>query len=347
MLGANDDPDSLALPPGKLREVQRRNPGLRLGATGLVMDSLVASVLEQKVTVTEAHRAWRHLLRRHGTPAPGPGTELSLMVAPSAREWALVPSLSAYTRICSGRYKQRCSAPLAKTRALGAIRRRYGRGSGTLRRVITMQPVLEIYTPDGFDLWPVAEIEPFDFLPLSGELSPAEVGTAVMRIAGCNDIDPDGDRPPRPADALGSFLHGLLTFDSLFAAGGLRVTDNSTGVTFVPGCCDGLEDWREWHRFVDEGSLLGFGHEPVSPLAERFGDTVRLTVNNEQTDSPVIELSATELCHLLAGAERDLTDFLALAADWASRHLPGHCGPVTAALARVLDLPVPTEPLEP
>ncbi|MFE5325343.1 hypothetical protein ACFRCG_02810 [Embleya sp. NPDC056575] len=210
-----------------------------------------------------------------------------------------------------------------------------------------MQPVLEVHTPDGFDLWPVAGIEPFGFLPLGGELSPAEVGTAVMRIAGCNDIDPDGDRPPRPGDALGSFLHGLLTFEYLFAAGGLRVTDDSTGVVFLPGCCDGLEDWRDWHRLVDDGSPLGFGHDPVSPLAERFGDTVRLTVDAEQNDSPVIELSAAELSHLLAGAERDLTDFLALAADWASRHLPRHRDPVTAALARVLGLPAPAIPPKP
>ncbi|MGW1794665.1 hypothetical protein ACWCQN_01360 [Streptomyces sp. NPDC001984] len=212
--------------------------------------------------------------------------------------------------------------------------------------MIVMQPVLEIRAPDGFDLWPVAEIKSFGFLPLRGELSPAEVGTAVMRIASCNDIDPDGDRPPRPAGALDSFLHGLLTFDNLFAAGGLQVTDNSAGVTFLPGCCDGLEDWRDWHQFVDDGSLLGFGHDPVSPIAERFGDTVRLTVNADQSDSPVIELSVTELRHLLTGAERDLVDFHALAADWASRHLPGHCAPVTAALARVLDLPAPAIPPE-
>lgn len=213
--------------------------------------------------------------------------------------------------------------------------------------VIVMQPVLEVHTPDGFELWPVAEIEPSGFLPLSGELSPAEVGTAVMRIAGCNDIDPDGDRPPRPAGALDSFLHGLLTFDDLFAAGGLQVADHATGVTFLPGCCDGLEDWRDWLRFVDGGSLLGFGHDPVSPVAERFGDTVRLTVDAEQSDSAVIELSVTELRHLLAGAERDLADFLALAADWASRHLPDHCTPVTAALARALALPTPAAPPEP
>ncbi|MCX5166588.1 hypothetical protein [Streptomyces antibioticus] len=211
--------------------------------------------------------------------------------------------------------------------------------------MIVMQPVLEIYTPEGFDLWPVAEIEPFGFLPLSGSLSSAEVGTAVMRIAGCNDIDPAGDRPCRPAGALDAFLHGLLTFDHLFAAGGLRVTDTATGVTFLPGCCDGLEDWRDWHQFIDGGSLLGFGHDPVSPVAERFGDVVRLTVNAEEADSPVIELSVTQLRHLLAGVERNLADFLALTADWASGHLPDHGTLVTAALSRALDSPASAEPL--
>ncbi|MER5198077.1 hypothetical protein ACWD3J_32490 [Streptomyces sp. NPDC002755] len=204
-----------------------------------------------------------------------------------------------------------------------------------------MQPVLEMTTTDGFGLWPVAEFESFGFLPLSGELSPAEVGTAVMRIAECNDADPADGRPHRPVAVLDSFLHGLLTFDTLFAAGGLRVTDSSTGVAFLPGCCDGLEDWCDWQRFVDDGGLLGFGHDPVSPIAERFGSMVRLTVNTEQSGSPVIKLPATELRHLLADAERGLVDFLALAADWASKQLPDRCSAVTAALARVLDLPAP------
>ncbi len=210
-----------------------------------------------------------------------------------------------------------------------------------------MQPVLESYPPDGFALWPVAETKSFTYLPLSGELAPAEVGTAVMRIAGCNDIDPEhDDRPPRPADPLGSFLHGLLTFDNLFAAGGMRVMDSSTGITFLPGCCNGLEDWRDWREVVDGSGRAFFGHDP-DPFAERLADTVRLTVDAEQSDSPVIELSVTELRHLLDGAEHDLTNFLAIAADWVSQHLPDHFTPVTAALARVLALPAPAVPPKP
>lgn len=52
-------------------------------------------------------------------------------------------------------------------------------------QVIVMQPVLEIYPADDFALRPITESESFSYLPLSGELAPAEVSTAVMRIAHC------------------------------------------------------------------------------------------------------------------------------------------------------------------
>ncbi|MEU0083170.1 hypothetical protein [Streptomyces sp. NPDC006274] len=72
--------------------------------------------------------------------------------------------------------------------------------------MISLQPVLETYSSAGFDLWPVADSAPYGFLALDGTLGPTQVGTAVMRIASCNDVDPEQDgRPPRPADPLGAF----------------------------------------------------------------------------------------------------------------------------------------------
>ncbi|MFJ7280099.1 DNA-3-methyladenine glycosylase family protein [Kitasatospora sp. NPDC098663] len=90
LLGAQDDPQALVLPPGPLRDAQRRTAAVRLTRTGLVLESLVPAILEQKVTTDEAYRAWRTLLRDFGTAAPGPAE--GMRVAPSAREWALVPS---------------------------------------------------------------------------------------------------------------------------------------------------------------------------------------------------------------------------------------------------------------
>jgi 3-methyladenine DNA glycosylase/8-oxoguanine DNA glycosylase len=73
-----------------LRDTRRTFPGVRIGRTGLVLDSLVPACLEQRVTGPEAFRAWRELVRGHGEPAPGP--ELGLWVPPGAPELLDVPS---------------------------------------------------------------------------------------------------------------------------------------------------------------------------------------------------------------------------------------------------------------
>ncbi|MFF9816313.1 DNA-3-methyladenine glycosylase family protein [Streptomyces sp. NPDC014006] len=91
LCGAEDDPSAFA-PRHKIVALARhRRPGLRLGRTGLVLESLIPSVLEQKVTTVEAYRAWRLLVRRFGEPAPGPAPA-RMHVMPSARDWALIPS---------------------------------------------------------------------------------------------------------------------------------------------------------------------------------------------------------------------------------------------------------------
>ncbi|MEU3355021.1 DNA-3-methyladenine glycosylase 2 family protein [Streptomyces sp. NPDC037389] len=91
LLGAEDDPAAFVPRHRLLHESHRRHPGLRLARTGLVLESLIPSVLEQKVTSDEAYRAWRLLLTRHGEPAPGPAPA-GMSVMPSPAAWALIPS---------------------------------------------------------------------------------------------------------------------------------------------------------------------------------------------------------------------------------------------------------------
>jgi 3-methyladenine DNA glycosylase/8-oxoguanine DNA glycosylase len=75
-----------------LVDARRRHPHLRLGRTGLVLESLVPAIIEQKVTGQEAFAGFRALVRRHGTPAPGPGAALGLMVQPEAATLRRLPS---------------------------------------------------------------------------------------------------------------------------------------------------------------------------------------------------------------------------------------------------------------
>ncbi|MEU6760483.1 DNA-3-methyladenine glycosylase 2 family protein [Streptomyces sp. NPDC046685] len=91
LLGADDDPAAFVPRHRLLHASHRRRPGLRLTRTGLVMESLIPTVLEQKVTADEAYRAWRRLVRQYGEPAPGPRT-VDLYVMPTPRTWAMIPS---------------------------------------------------------------------------------------------------------------------------------------------------------------------------------------------------------------------------------------------------------------
>ena len=92
MLGAADDPGAFTPRHRVVATARHRRPGLRLTRTGLVLESLIPSILEQKVTTDEAYRAWRLLVRKFGEPAPGPAADGRLWVMPAPRTWALIPS---------------------------------------------------------------------------------------------------------------------------------------------------------------------------------------------------------------------------------------------------------------
>ncbi|MFC5291022.1 DNA-3-methyladenine glycosylase family protein [Actinokineospora guangxiensis] len=91
LLGAEDDDSDFTAHHPVVAEVRRRRPGLRLGSTGRVWDVLLAAVLEQKVTGTEAHRSWRELARRFGVAAPGPAPD-GMRVPPTAAAVLGIPS---------------------------------------------------------------------------------------------------------------------------------------------------------------------------------------------------------------------------------------------------------------
>ncbi|PZE97234.1 DNA-3-methyladenine glycosylase 2 family protein [Curtobacterium sp. MCLR17_040] len=92
LLGRGDDWSSFDVSANEfLAAARHRQPGLRLLRTNTVVAMLVPAIMEQKVTSRQAWGAWRYLLRRHGTPAPGPAPA-GMMVPPDARTWARIPS---------------------------------------------------------------------------------------------------------------------------------------------------------------------------------------------------------------------------------------------------------------
>jgi 3-methyladenine DNA glycosylase/8-oxoguanine DNA glycosylase len=91
LLGGRDDPTGFDPAHPLLRDTASRHPGLRMPRSARVLEALVPSVLEQKVTGHEARAAWRWLLRRHAEPAPGPAPA-GMRVPPPAEVWRRIPS---------------------------------------------------------------------------------------------------------------------------------------------------------------------------------------------------------------------------------------------------------------
>ncbi|MDX6276831.1 MAG: hypothetical protein QOJ72_959 [Nocardioidaceae bacterium] len=91
LVGAEDDLSGFKPDHPILADAFRRFPGLRVPRTGLVLEALIAAVIEQRVVGLDAFAAWRRLLLRFGELPPGPAPD-GMRVFPTAEQWAAIPS---------------------------------------------------------------------------------------------------------------------------------------------------------------------------------------------------------------------------------------------------------------
>ncbi len=86
-LVGESDVDGLETDHPLVKDLQRRMPGLRIGATQRVLEALLIGVCGQKASRFEAKRAHRQLMESFGEPAPGPA-QFGLLVPPHPRTLA-------------------------------------------------------------------------------------------------------------------------------------------------------------------------------------------------------------------------------------------------------------------
>ncbi|MFF7603349.1 tetraspanin family protein [Streptomyces mirabilis] len=206
--------------------------------------------------------------------------------------------------------------------------------------MLIVNAVLE--TPDtvGFSFWPVADLPPYQFMALSGSMSPLEVGSALAMLTDYNSRSSDDDRPLTDASEV---IRRLLETDKVIAPGGLRVHNTRTNVTVRSGCCCGLEDWREWLDVADGGTLW-LGHDP-SPRFERANEVVQLwpdAADAQETPSgQPIEIMVGDLPGILHTVQERLQGFLSLTKQWATRHVPTLAEALAARLDEDLAISAP------
>lgn len=88
LLGHHDKPETFRPSHPVIAKLHRQFTGLRICRTSAVVETLVPTILKQKVTSLEAARSYRALLLATGEPAPGPA---DLLQPPSAQRLAALP----------------------------------------------------------------------------------------------------------------------------------------------------------------------------------------------------------------------------------------------------------------
>ncbi|MEU6659024.1 hypothetical protein [Streptomyces sp. NPDC046821] len=202
---------------------------------------------------------------------------------------------------------------------------------GDTEAVLIVDAVTETVDTADFALWPVADLPPYQRLPLSGRMSALEVGSAMATLVDYNADTSDG---PHSADDAHEHIRRLLETEDVIAPGGLRIRHTGSRVTVSPGCCCGLENWRDWLDMTS-GDAPWFGHDP-SPRVEHAGPIVRLWPDGgDASEAPAgrpIDIPLDDLPGILHGVRERLLGFLSLTEQWAARHVPSLANDLVAKL---------------
>ena len=198
--------------------------------------------------------------------------------------------------------------------------------------VITMQAVVEVpaLNSESVHPWPVAPMAPGSWLVLAADCTDERVALFVSALATRIDV-----APPSGGNEV---VDALLAEELLIVVGGLRVSDTSTGAVVVPGCCAGLEEWRDWAETLT-GSSPWLGHDP-GPEVEVVGEHLRVWQDggSNRDRGPLaqhhVDLPRRALPGLLRGIQQDLVGFLDALAWWAERAGLGERG---TALVKAID----------
>ena len=141
-LGADDDPSGFRPVHPVIAAAAKRVPHLRMGRTGRVLEALIPAVIEQRVPGADAFRAWRLLVTKFGSPAPGPAPA-RMRVPPSAQAWRRIPSWEFHrANVDPGRAR----TVVGCAQRADALERLAGRPAAEAREALTALPGVGIWT---------------------------------------------------------------------------------------------------------------------------------------------------------------------------------------------------------
>jgi len=142
LLGVDDEPAAFRPHHPIIDAAAKRVPHLRIGRTARVLEALIPAVIEQRVPGADAFRAWRLLVTKFGTPAPGPAPA-RMRVPPPADVWRRIPSWEFHrANVDPGRAR----TIIGCAQRADALERLSGRPATAARDALTTLPGVGVWT---------------------------------------------------------------------------------------------------------------------------------------------------------------------------------------------------------
>lgn len=168
--------------------------------------------------------------------------------------------------------------------------------------MISLKPVIEVpYGPLEIEFaWEIVALPQGCFLPLSDQLALSEIGFVVAILMDYNHV---------------ATLADVLNAEALLLPGGIGVfKDDQPHI--MPGCCCGLESWREWEEFAETERSPWCGHDPEAILRKSEGRvSIEQKLYNETRHA---ELALSDYIEELKAVEKSLQGFVFSLEAWVS-----------------------------
>lgn len=178
--------------------------------------------------------------------------------------------------------------------------------------MLIAEAVIELTDHAGFTAWPTTQLAGFGHRRLQAGLAVEEIGSVVWSFLDTNHVFEDPDT------------------DGATVLGGVRITDTTTGVVLVPGCCSDLSSRFDLAQCAADGTGDPWlGHSP-SPAVRFSGNKVRFVVDAEHTEEIAFTATLDELRTALDPIESELLAFLVTLEQWAAVHVPDRADDVVA-----------------
>lgn len=191
----------------------------------------------------------------------------------------------------------------------------------------TIEAVVQLQPFEGEPPWAVASAANWSFLKLFSGVTDEEVGSVILTACSYNH---HLEVQRSPIETLDAFVA-----EDFVLPGGLRFSEDEQ-VKVVPGCCAGLEDWREWLD-VPNGNTIWAGHDP-SPGVEFVDGGIRVWQDEKAEGIEFIDLSADEMRGLLKKVESDLKGFVFRLGEWANFVTPSLQKKIVEHFAKNMDI---------